>query len=67
MANAAVVFTQSTPSASWTITHGLNTDRPVVNVYIDDKMMLPKEIRVVTTNDVQITFTTAQAGVAVIS
>lgn len=71
--NAAVVYTQpdTNPQAVWEIDHGLQTDRPIVDVYIKingvDTKMLPKEIRVLTTNSIRITFSEARSGTAVIS
>lgn len=71
--NAAVVYTQpdANPQAVWEIDHGLQTDRPVVDVYIKidgvDTKMLPKEIRILTTNTVRISFSSPQSGTAVIA
>lgn len=71
--NAAVVYTQAdnNPQAVWEIEHGLQTDRPVVDVFIKvngvDTKILPKEIRVLTTNAVRITFSSPQSGTAVIA
>jgi hypothetical protein len=70
--NAAVTHTQPTdnPQAVWVIDHGLQTEQPVVDVYVKvdnvDTKVLPKEIRVLSTNTVQITFSSPQSGVAVI-
>lgn len=67
----SVVFTQATPLAVWNISHGLLTDRPAVNVWVNingvDTLMYPAEIRVMTINDVRISFSHPTAGTAVLA
>lgn len=73
LANAVVTYTQpdDAPATEWVIDHGLNTDRPVVNVWIKvdgvDTAFLPQEIRVMTVNSIKISFSHAMSGVAVVA
>jgi hypothetical protein len=56
-----------TASATWTITHNLNTVYPLVQVYdLNHIMIHPNEVTIVDNNTAIITFTVPQAGVAVL-
>jgi hypothetical protein len=63
-------YTQSTPSALWTITHNLSTPAPVVSVWIDDDSnttaMIPQSIAIIDVNTIAISFTSEHIGSAVI-
>ncbi len=58
-------------SASWVISHNLNVDTPVVDVWWDDggtwKKMLPLNVTATDANTVTITFTTATAGKVIVA
>jgi hypothetical protein len=57
------VLRQTTPSATWTVTHNLNTVNPLVQVYGTDlKMVIPDNITVVDNNTVLVTFGYPIAG-----
>jgi len=61
-------FTQSPGATTWTITHGLNTLTPLVNVYNSGyNQLIPASITSTNVNVTTITFSTAQAGYAIIS
>ena len=63
-----VFYTQGTAGTSWTINHGLNNYIPIVQVYdADNKMIIPKDITLTSQNTVTVSFTTAQAGKAVVT
>ena len=62
---------QTTAAATWTITHNLNTDAPVVDVWIDIggtyTKILPQQVSVIDKRTVSITFSSAQTGRAFIA
>jgi hypothetical protein len=61
-------FTQTVGSTTWTINHGLDTRTPLVDVYDSSyNQLIPATIVSTDVNTVQITFSTAQAGFAIIS
>ena len=61
-------FTQAVGSTTWTVNHGLNTSTPLVNVYDSGyNQLIPASVTSTTANTTQITFSTAQAGFAIIS
>jgi hypothetical protein len=63
-----VFWTQGTAGTSWTINHGLNNYIPIVQVYdADNKMIIPKDIILTSQNTVTVSFTTPQAGKAVVT
>lgn len=49
-------------STSWVITHNLNTETPIVDVYIGGVKVQPLEVEATDANTVTITFTVAQTG-----
>jgi hypothetical protein len=60
---------QSTPAATWTIEHELNTTHVVVMCYDDSpnrRKILPNEIVVLGNSDVEVQWSSAQAGKAVV-
>jgi hypothetical protein len=63
------VHIQSTPATVWNITHGLLTEKPAVNVWVEydgiEQMMLPKEIKAISNVAATITFSVPTAGAAV--
>ena len=67
----AFTYTKDTPASVWNVTHDLDTLNPVVDVWVDDNgnttAVLPKQIRVIDANKLEITFTVALNGVAVIN
>ena len=61
-------FTQATGSNNWTVVHNLNTFLPLVDVYdLAYNQLIPAGVTSVDANTTQITFSTAQAGYAIIS
>jgi hypothetical protein len=61
-------FTQTVGSTTWTINHGLDTRTQLVDVYDSSyNQLIPATIVSTDVNTVQITFSTAQAGFAIIS
>jgi hypothetical protein len=66
--NQGYTFAQSSGASTWTITHGLNTLTPLVNVYDSGyNQLIPASITSTNVNVTTITFSTAQAGYAIIS
>lgn len=61
-------YTQNPGSTTWNINHNLNTFTPLVNVYnLSYRQLIPAEVISIDANNTQITFSTAQAGFAIIS
>ena len=61
-------FIQTTGSSTWTINHKLNTYTPIVDVYDSTyNQLIPASVSSISANTTQITFSTAQAGYAIIS
>jgi hypothetical protein len=61
-------YTQSPGSTTWTIVHNLNTFTPLVDVYDSSyHQLIPAGVFSVDANTTRITFSTAQAGYAIIS
>lgn len=62
---------QSVASDTWTITHNIGTDAPIVDVWIDVAgtitKVLPLSVTVTNTKVVTITFSSAQAGEACVA
>lgn len=61
---------QQTPASTWTIVHGLFTEELTAEVFIDDGgilvKMIPKTVTIVDESTVEITFSDAQGGQALI-
>ncbi len=60
---AAFNFVQGTPSATWTINHGLGV-KPVVDVTVDGQKMYPMSVEHITDNQLVLTFSVPRAGKA---
>jgi hypothetical protein len=68
-------FTQSTPATTWTLEHNLNgngsTGIPVVDVLVTVDGVVtkinPKSITIVDSSTVEIEFSSAQAGTAIVA
>ena len=61
------IHDQTSTSASWAITHNLNTTNPLVQIYDDDlKMIIPEDVEVTSNDELTVTFGTAMAGRAII-
>lgn len=61
-------FTQATGSSTWIVNHNLSTSTPLVDVYdYTYNQLIPASVSSTDTNTTQITFSTAQAGYAIIS
>lgn len=61
-------FTQATGSFTWTVNHNLNTFTPLVDVYDSTyNQLIPASVSSISSNTTEITFSTAQAGFAIIS
>lgn len=60
-------YTQSTTALEWTITHNLNCNFPLVQVYDNDgNVIIPDNINAGTFNQVTVSFNVPTAGVAII-
>jgi hypothetical protein len=61
-------FTQAIGTSSWTVNHNLNTFTPLVDVYDSSyNQLIPAGVSSISSNTTQITFSTEQAGYAIIS
>ena len=61
--NVGVVYSQSTPSSTWSINHNLGTQFPLVTVYdSSNTVVLPQSIVGVDANNITITFPSPQSG-----
>jgi hypothetical protein len=61
-------YTKSPGSTTWNIVHNLNTRTPLVDVYDSGyNQLIPSGVTSVDANTTQISFSTAQAGYAIIS
>ena len=66
--NVGVVYSQSLASATWNIPHNLGTQYPLVTVYdSSNAVVLPQSIVGVDSNNITITFPSAQTGFANLS
>lgn len=68
--NNPYVHTQDIAAVTWPIAHGLNT-YPIVEILIDDgnggwMVMIPAEIHVIDMDHVEIQFTSARTGKAIL-
>ena len=64
---AATIKSSFTDSSTWVVTHNLDTETPLVQVYdIDDYQIIPQTLRITDTNTVTITFPTAESGHVVV-
>ena len=63
------LHTQTSTSATWSITHNLGYDYPNVTVYdgSNNKVMLPADVTSVNQNTTQVTFATPEYGYALVS
>ena len=65
---AATIKSSFTDSSTWVVTHNLDTETPLVQVYdIDDYQIIPQTLRITDTNTVTITFPTAETGHVVVA
>jgi hypothetical protein len=59
-------FEQTTPATTWAINHNLKTITPVVDCYLNVSSVwtkvIPLEVQVVDSNNVNVVFSTAQTG-----
>ena len=61
------IHTQNSGAVTWSITHNLNTTIPLVQIYdAAHKVIIPDSIEVISNNVVNVTFTVAQSGRAVV-
>jgi len=65
------IHTQSVASTTWTITHGLATQTPVVDCWVDvsgtDTLIIPVDVVATSSSVVTITFSTPRAGRAMVA
>ena len=63
-----ISFTQDIPSNEWNITHNMNTQSIVVDVFVwhDGKLtkMLPLNVTIIDNNNIKISFSNNHSGVA---
>jgi hypothetical protein len=58
------VLTVPVPSMTWTVPHNLASEDVIIQAFDENKfVIIPDTIQIVDTNTVQLTFSTAQAGV----
>ena len=68
LAGDRYLYTQSTPSSTWTITHALNYKYVNVDVYDNnDQLMLPQTVTATNNNTLTLVFATPTSGNATIS
>ena len=66
--NVGVVYSQTTPSSTWSIAHNLGTQFPLVTVYdSSNAVVIPQSIVGTDSNNITITFPTAQTGTVNVS
>jgi hypothetical protein len=60
-------FIQASPILIWNINHGGNTLRAAVTIYdTTNEQIWPQAVQVIDSNNVRVTFNSAQAGVALV-
>lgn len=65
---SATIKSSFTDSSTWVVTHNLDTETPLVQVYdVDDYQIIPQTLRITDTNTVTITFPTAETGHVVVA
>jgi len=61
-------FEQTAANTTWTITHNLNSNAPVIDVWVDVSgdmtKILPLTVTATSVNVITLTFSTAYAGIA---
>lgn len=63
--NSGFEFKQLTPLLSWNIFHNVNTKRLICQIYNNtDEMIFPDSIKILSNNNILVTFNTVQAGSA---
>jgi hypothetical protein len=66
LASGAKTLTQTTPSATWTFTHNLGQQYPIVTVYDNsNNVIIPQNITATDVNTLTLTFGSAVSGYAV--
>ena len=64
---AATIKSSFTDSSTWVVTHNLDTETPLVQVYdVDDYQIIPQTLRITDSNTITITFPNAQSGHVVV-
>ena len=64
---AATIKSSFTDSSTWVVTHNLDTETPLVQVYdVDDYQIIPQTLRITDSNTITITFPTAETGHVVV-
>lgn len=59
------ILNVTTPQVVWVITHNLNSENVIIQAFDQSKfVIIPNTIQIVDSNTVQLTFNTAQNGVA---
>lgn len=62
---------QPTESLVWDVNHGLNTAIPYCTVWVNvdgvNTVIIPAEIRIISSNECTITFSSPRAGAAIIN
>lgn len=63
----AFLFTQASASTTWNITHNLNSESPVVQLYDSSgNQLIPNAVTINNANTLTVTFTSAQSGTAIV-
>lgn len=56
----------TTPATTWSLTHGLNTSSPIVQIYDESqRIVIPDDVIIIDSNNVEVKFTKLMTGMAV--
>lgn len=59
------ILTVAVATETWSINHGLNSEDVIIQAYDENKfVIIPNSIQIVDSNNIELTFSSAQAGVA---
>jgi hypothetical protein len=68
IAQTATIKSSFTAQSTWVVTHNLNTDNAIVQVYDNDNFqIIPSSVRITDSNTVTIGFDSAQSGYVVVA
>jgi hypothetical protein len=68
IAQTATVKSSFTAQSTWVVTHNLNTDNAIVQVYDNDNFqIIPSSVRITDSNTITIGFDSAQSGYVVVA
>ena len=68
IAQTATIKSSFTAQSTWVVTHNLNTDNAIVQVYDNDNFqIIPSSVRITDSNTVTVGFDSAQSGYVVVA